>query len=95
MYLLAPRETVKGKVLHITRFLACQNELRQPLSHNRRELKAVLTDRKVLFEVDVLTIIPYVTHLGLVRLRKRGGEEPAHSGLKQTLPLSNSSPIVF
>jgi len=70
MYLLALRETLEGKRFHITRFLACQNELREPLPNNRRELKAVPTDRKVLFEVDVLTIIPYVTHLGLVRMRK-------------------------
>jgi hypothetical protein len=43
-------------VLHIIRFLACQNELRQPLPNNRRELKAVPTDRKVLFTVDFLTL---------------------------------------
>jgi hypothetical protein len=54
MYLFAPGKPVKGKMLHIIRFGACEDELRHPLPDTGRELEAVPADRKVLPQVDFL-----------------------------------------
>ena len=55
-YPLATREAIIGKMLHVSRFTVRKNKLRHPLPNDWRELKAVPTDRKVLFTLVFLTL---------------------------------------
>lgn len=49
-------ESIKGEMLHVTGFLAGQNELCHPLPYNRRELESIHSGRKVLSSVVFLTL---------------------------------------
>ena len=56
MYFFTLRKTIIGKMLHVSRFTACENKLGHPLPNDWRELEAVPTDRKLLFPLDFLTL---------------------------------------
>ncbi len=55
-YLFAPGEAVESKGLHISGFIASQDQLGHPLSNERRKFETVPTDTKLLFAQDFLTL---------------------------------------
>src|SRR5947209_3937206 len=91
-YLLALLKTCKRKRQHIIRLFTCQDKLCHPLSHHRRQLKAMSTDRKVLSPLDVLACALLLTWMQPKKLaeescfnsRRRRFTSPGHDALGET-----------